>query len=165
MDDLWVLPFQDTSICMPCIMRSTFCRLGVMQWTAQIIWEPRRLICHGEVQKQMIGEKLFPMISKIHPDQAGKITGSFANTLRGRRHLWSACWHANWLAQLCILFVSALRNDAGNGLLSTAECGIGLLHYRQSQVKYISIPEKNKWEGHGVSGYIGFVNMKSAVTM
>lgn len=25
--------------------------------------------------------------------------------------------------------------------------------------------KKNKWEGHGVSGYIGFVNMKSAVTI
>ena len=28
-----------------------------------------------EVQKQMIGEKLFPAISKMQPELAGKITG------------------------------------------------------------------------------------------
>jgi len=27
------------------------------------------------MQKQMIGEKIFPMISRIHPEMAGKITG------------------------------------------------------------------------------------------
>merc|ERR1719324_1348997 len=27
------------------------------------------------VQKQMIGEKLFPLIAKIQPDMAGKVTG------------------------------------------------------------------------------------------
>merc|ERR1719254_360138 len=27
------------------------------------------------VQKQMIGEKLYPAISKIHPELAGKVTG------------------------------------------------------------------------------------------
>jgi len=27
------------------------------------------------VQKQMIGEKLYPMIAKVHPDMAGKVTG------------------------------------------------------------------------------------------
>merc|ERR1719159_1605377 len=28
-----------------------------------------------QVQKQMLGEKLFPMVSKIQPELAGKITG------------------------------------------------------------------------------------------
>jgi polyadenylate-binding protein len=27
------------------------------------------------MQKQMLGEKIFPMISRIHPEMAGKITG------------------------------------------------------------------------------------------
>merc|ERR1719473_1954459 len=27
------------------------------------------------VQKQMIGEKLYPQIAKIHPEMAGKVTG------------------------------------------------------------------------------------------
>ena len=27
------------------------------------------------MQKQMLGEKLFPLISRIHPEMAGKITG------------------------------------------------------------------------------------------
>merc|ERR550537_509910 len=27
------------------------------------------------MQKQMLGEKIFPMISRIHPELAGKITG------------------------------------------------------------------------------------------
>ena len=34
------------------------------------------LLCEtSEVQKQMIGEKLFPAISKMQPELAGKITG------------------------------------------------------------------------------------------
>ena len=55
---------------------------------------------------------------------------------------WSACWYANSLAQVCILRVFALRNDAGNGLLSTAECGrCWLVALSSQQVEYISIPE------------------------
>jgi polyadenylate-binding protein len=27
------------------------------------------------MQKQMLGEKIFPLISRIHPEMAGKITG------------------------------------------------------------------------------------------
>lgn len=46
--------------------------------------EPNRCISSKqEVQKQMIGERLFPAISKHQPELAGKITGDDLQSQRG----------------------------------------------------------------------------------
>jgi len=36
-------------------------------------------------QKQMLGERLFPLIQRMYADLAGKITGKFINWLNNRK--------------------------------------------------------------------------------
>lgn len=48
-----------------------------------------------QVQKQMIGERLFPAISKHQPELAGKITGWAGGVERSQRGSWF-CLIAAW---------------------------------------------------------------------